>query len=296
MAKLSSFRRLLSHLKPEVVHSYSFYLNIAIHCASQGTKAVVFGSTRSNFLFDWKHSSWWLARLNARWPRNQVYNSLEAAEAAWRLKSRFVPNQIFVIRNGVDLQRFQRVPPERKERVDIMGIGSLLPEKRWDRLVLASQRLKQLGFDFFVRIVGEGPLRRSLEQKVQELGVSDCVNFYGYSSDIAALLSDATFLVHSSDSEGCPNAVMEAMACGRPVVATDVGDIRYLVDDGKTGFIVQPDDDARLHQRMARLIRDFDLCQRMGEAARVKAEREFGLDRLVSQTLAAYHVGGWQEV
>lgn len=295
-AKLKAFRRLVIQLRPEVVHSYSFYLNFAAHCVSQGTRAIAFGSIRSNFVFDWERTSWWLARLSARWPRNQVYNSSAAAEAVGRLTSLYVPQRVFVIRNGVDLRRFSKFPLARKERVNILGVGSLLPVKRWDRLLLAADKLKRRGFNFLIRILGDGPLRQSLEKQAQDLGVSDCTKFQGYTSDIACLLSETTFLVHTSEAEGCPNAVMEAMACGRAVVATNVGDIPFLVDDGETGFVVPFSDDAALAKCMERLITDFDLCRRMGESARAKAEREFGLERLVPKTLAAYRAAGWREV
>ena len=88
---------------------------------------------------------------------------------------------------------------------------------------------------------------------------------------------------------------MEAMACGRAVVATDVGDTPSIVDHQKTGFVVPRGDDAALVERMATLIADRELCRRMGEAGRLKAEREFGLDRLVSETLAAYRAAGWKD-
>jgi glycosyltransferase involved in cell wall biosynthesis len=87
---------------------------------------------------------------------------------------------------------------------------------------------------------------------------------------------------------------MEAMACGRAVVATDAGDIPSLVDDGNTGFVVRRGDDEALVNRMLRLVSDRDLCRRMGEAGRSKAEREFGLNRLVEETLAAYQAAGWE--
>jgi glycosyltransferase involved in cell wall biosynthesis len=146
-----------------------------------------------------------------------------------------------------------------------------------------------------VRIVGDGPLRGSLKDQAEVLGVADRVEFLGYCDDIPALLTNATFVVHTSDDEGYPNVVMEAMACGRAVVATDAGDVPSLIEDGKTGFVVRRGDDATLCSCMETLMIDQELCRQMGEAGRVQAERLFGLDRLVSETLAAYRAIGWQE-
>jgi glycosyltransferase involved in cell wall biosynthesis len=89
---------------------------------------------------------------------------------------------------------------------------------------------------------------------------------------------------------------MEAMACGRAVVATDAGDVPSLIEDGKTGFIVRRGDDVALVSRCVTLLVDHDLCRRMGIAGRAKAEREFGLDRLVAETLVAYRAAGWRDV
>jgi len=167
--------------------------------------------------------------------------------------------------------------------------------KRWDRLLSATAELKRRKLDFSVEFAGDGPLRKSLEQQAQALDISDRVTFRGYAHDIPLLLSHATFLVHTSDAEGSPNAVMEAMACGRAVVATDVGDVPSLVENGKTGFVVPRGDDGMLVERMTTLISNRDLCKRMGEAGRIKAEREFGLDRLASDTLAVYRAAGWED-
>jgi glycosyltransferase involved in cell wall biosynthesis len=134
-----------------------------------------------------------------------------------------------------------------------------------------------------------------LERYAQDLGIADHVEFIGHTEDIPNLLSDAIFLVLTSDNEGCPNTVMEAMACRRAVMATDVGDIPHLVEDGKTGYVVRRGDDAMLVARMATLLTNRDLCRRMGEAGRAKAEREFGLNRLLEETLAAYRTAGWRD-
>ena len=114
--------------------------------------------------------------------------------------------------------------------------------------------------------------------------------------DVSKLLAEAAFVVHTADSEGSPNSVIEAMACGRAVVATDVGDVPFLVDDGKTGFVVPRNDLSALVERMEQLMVNPDLCRSMGTAAREKVEREFGLERLVEQTLSVYQAAGWQDL
>jgi glycosyltransferase involved in cell wall biosynthesis len=294
-AKLRAFRRLVHQLRPEVVHSYSFYTNFAAFWATIGMKTISIGSVRSNFKLDKKKSGPLLGRLNARWPRSQIFNSFASAQNARQSKSLFVPPQIFVVRNGLDLHHFHISPLLNSGPVRIVGVGSLLPVKRWDRLLPVASELKRRGYSFLIQIAGKGPLREELELQTRDLGLKECVKFVGHSDDIPNLLSRATLLVHTSDAEGCPNAVMEAMACGRAVVGTDVGEIPLLVDDGKTGFVVRCGDHTTLLERLGKLITDPDLCRHMGEAGRAKAEQEFGLDRLVAQTLAAYRDVGLQD-
>ncbi len=149
---------------------------------------------------------------------------------------------------------------------------------------------------FQVRLVGDGPLRGDLEGLARNLGVQGVVQFLGSRKDIPKLLTDSTFLVHTAEDEGCPNVVMEAMASGRAVVAMNAGDIPFLIDDGETGFVVQRGDETRFAERVQQLLSSQQLCCRMGMAARVRAEQEFRLDRLLSETFAVYRVAGWKDV
>ena len=292
-AKLRMFSHVVRQCTPEVIHSYSFYTNFAAYRAAWGTPAIAVGSIRSDFNEDRRTAGPLLGRLSACWPRDQICNSFSAAKIVQCSRSLFGPRRFFMVRNSLDLERFQSLPLPADGKVRILGVGSLLPSKRWDRLMLAARELKQRGYDFLVQVAGDGPLRKALEGQAQDLG-HDCVKFIGYTDDIPGLLADATFLVHTSDLEGCPNAVMEAMACGRAVVATDVGDVPSLVEDGKTGFVVHRESTTILVERMATLITDRHLCRCMGNAGRAKAEREFGLNRLVAETLAAYRAAGWK--
>lgn len=295
VAKLRALRCLVRQLEPEVVHSYSFYTNIAASWAVRGTRTVAVGSMRGDFSLEKKRAGPCLGRLSARWPEAQICNSFSAAQSIHCSRSLFVPRQPYVVRNGLDVGRFRSVPTPTSGPVRIVGVGYLLPAKRWDWLLVAALELQQRGFNCPIQIAGDGPLLGALEQQAHNLRVADRVKFLGHVDDIPGLLAEATFLVHTADNEGCPNAVMEAMACGRAVVATDAGDIPSLVEDGQTGFVVPHGDTAMLVERMTTLITDRDLCQRMGNAGRVKAEREFGLDRLVDETLAAYRASGWQD-
>lgn len=290
--KLQEVRRLVRQLEPEVVHSYSFYTNFAAFWGALGRPAIAMGSVRGDLRQDKKCCGVWLGSLSACWPSDQICNSFSAAEMARRLRKPFVPRRLYVVRNGLDLEQFRVLPPSGK--ACIVGIGSLLPIKRWDRVLEAAKSLKRRHFDFMVRIAGDGPLLEPLKQQAQVLAVDDCVEFVGHKSDVPGFLGNSMFLVHTSDTEGCPNVVMEAMACGRAVVATDAGDVSRLVEDGETGFVVRRGDAATLVARMGTLLSDPDLCRRMGEAARAKAEREFRLDRLVAETFMAYRAAGWR--
>ena len=288
-SKLRAFSQLVADLKPAVVHSYSFYTNFAAYWATGASRAVPIGSLRSDFRLDKKAAGLWRGALCARWPRFQISNSRIAFEAA---RGFLAPSRLSFVRNALDLQRFARTPVQSNECAHILGVGSLVPVKRWDRLIAAAGELKSRCYRFDIRIAGDGKLRNELNTQINELGLSGVVRLLGQVADVGSLLSRSTFLAHTSDAEGCPNSVMEAMACGRAVVATDVGDIPQLIENGKTGYVVGRDDRQTLVKRLAQMIGDQAACATMGNRARAKAEREFSLERLVSQTLSAYREAG----
>lgn len=292
-AKLQALRSLVSDLRPEVIHSYSFYTNILAWLAAQGTTAIPIGAVQSSFIAERQNNWKLLGKISARWPHAQIFNSDTAAQNAKDVATFFRPRRCYVVKNGVDLNKFS--PQHHPERGYILAVGSLLPVKRWDRLLRAVACLSEKGLKFQVLHAGSGPLRQELEAMAKELHVDHVFQFLGNRLDIADLLAGAAFLVHTSDVEGLPNVVLEAMACGRAVVATDAGEIPYLIDDGGTGFVVSRGDEAVLADRMATLLADRELYCKMGEAGRIKAEREFSLDRLLSDTFAVYRAEGWKD-
>ena len=293
-SKLRAFRHLVRKLKPEVVHSYSFYTNFAAWLATRGSNAIPIGSIRQDFISERRSTGIVAGHLSARLPTIQISNSLAAQKTVEQFLVLFKPSHVHVVQNGIDIDGTRVYPPP-QNACSLLAIGRLYPEKRWDRLLKVIALLAARKITFSVRLAGNGPLLKQLQLQARHLGVEGLIEFLGVRHDVPKLLSESSFLIHTADAEGCPNVVMEAMACGRAVVATDAGDVPHLVEDGKTGFVVRRGDDLKLVDCMARLIADRDLARRMGEAGRIKAEQEFGLDRLVSKTLAAYRAAGWKD-
>jgi len=296
LSKLRAFRTLARQVGPEVIHSYGFHTNFAAFYAARGTSAVAIGSLRSDWAWAKAQCGMIRGALNARWPSSHISNSMTSAESAHRNSGLFTPLQAFVVRNGLDLNLFRCSNDTPGTRNYVAAVGSLFPVKRWDRLLRVVQKIKNLGRgDVSFRIAGDGPLRPALEKLAGGLGIARAVEFLGEVQDMPTFLRGAKFLVHTSESEGCPNVVMEAMACGLPVVAMEAGDIPYLVKDGETGFVVRQGEETTFVERILQLLADDELCHRMGLAARAKAEQEFRLERLVSETLAVYRAAGWKE-
>jgi glycosyltransferase involved in cell wall biosynthesis len=295
LKKLQALHDLTQRLKPEIIHSYSFYTNFAAHWAAQGMKTVAVGSLRGDFHRAKQDSGPLLGCLSARWPQNQISNSVSSAEKAQHSGWLCRPKRVFVVRNGLDLQRFHCSNTSAGQEASMAAVGSLIPVKRYDRLLRIVQQVKNRGWRCKVRIAGEGHLQTSLEKQARDLDLAGNIDFIGMSLNVPKLLTDSRFLMHTSEAEGQPNAVMEAMACGRPVVAMDSGDISTLVENGKTGFVVAAGDETSFVDKVCKLLADDDLCNQMGLAGRAKAEREFGLDRLLSETLDAYRMAGWMD-
>src|SRR5207245_10175128 len=117
----------------------------AAYWAARVTSAVAFGSVLSEFPVAKQESCLWLGSLSARWPRDQIYNSSSAAELCRLARGFFVPKRLSVVRNGLDLEQFRSVPPATGGRVRIVGVGSLVPVKRWDGLVRAAVACRRRG-------------------------------------------------------------------------------------------------------------------------------------------------------
>jgi glycosyltransferase involved in cell wall biosynthesis len=166
-------------------------------------------------------------------------------------------------------------------------MGRFSEEKNHGMLLRAVKKLVEDGVTVDVLIAGDGPLRPQIEAEVARLDLRHVVKLKGYVAR-EDFLGCVDMLVLCSRIENLPYSVMEAMACGLPVVATNVGGLPDLVEEGRTGFLVPPDDDVAMAERIARIAKSPQLAGDFGVAAREKIARDFSLERMVARHLDLY--------
>lgn len=183
---------------------------------------------------------------------------------------------IFRFPTWTDLDSFLSRPPPAggvsRRRHHLMCAGVLTPVKGVDVLLRAVAILQGRGLVVTVVIAGEGPLLNELQQLAESLSIADQIEWAGHldQESLIRVLDDAVMLVHPSLSEGLPRIVMEAMARSKPVVVSDVGGIREIIDHQVEGFIVPPGNPAELAAAIGAVIRDPAGATRMGENGRTR--------------------------
>ena len=198
------------------------------------------------------------------------------------------------IYNGVDLTFFKkgRVFNESRldgealqpdKRVQIICIARLSPVKRIDVLLDSLALLANSRTDWTCTIIGGGPLETELKEKTQALGLSSRVRFTGHVQDVHSYMGTADLAVLSSDKEGLPLSLVEAMACGLPCVVTDVGGNREIVKNGTTGLVVEAGSPKQLADGIAYLLDHAEEREKMGQAAQCLAYERFDLSRMIDE-------------
>jgi glycosyltransferase involved in cell wall biosynthesis len=209
------------------------------------------------------------------------------------------PERFVVIRLGIELG--ERVAPEQDGRAEsrrylgiepdrfaVGWIGRMTAVKRTDDVLVAFKRLRDEGVDAVLCMVGDGPDRPDLERRAHELGIVRDTLFLGYQEDVAPFYAAFDALVLPSSNEGTPVSAIEALAAGRPVVATRVGGVPDVVQEGDDGFLVEPGATDDLADRLAQLARDPELRERMGRAGRERVLPRYAVERLVDDVDRLY--------
>lgn len=193
-----------------------------------------------------------------------IFQTQEAADYfSSRIRSRGV-----VLDNPLDTERIP-APYEGARRPVIAAAGRLHSQKNFAMLIRAFAQFYKTHHAYSLVIYGEGPERKELMRIASMLGVARSVELPGQSKTLLKDMNDCSVFVLSSDYEGMPNVLIEAMACGLPCIATDcpIGGVRSLIEDGENGILVQAGDEKRMVEAMCAVADDPELAQKLGANA-----------------------------
>ncbi len=206
--------------------------------------------------------------------------------------------EILLIRNGVDIERYTPREDAKARLLSEVGVsgnrptlgmvGQLTDDKGWDVFLETVLRLRPSHPGLVAFIVGEGPRRTEIELSIAHTDLRGTVFMLGLREDVPEIVPALDVVLHTSRREGLPVTLIEAMACGRPVVASDAGGTAELVENGVSGFVVPIGDVLASAERVSDLLGDPGLRERMGRAGRERAVAEFMIGRMVSEYAALY--------
>jgi glycosyltransferase involved in cell wall biosynthesis len=197
-----------------------------------------------------------------------------------------------VVYNGVDINRFVRddnIRSTERRRLQILEsapvvgiVANLSQNKDYPNLLNSAVLIRKIVPSINILIVGEGKERLKLIKLTQELGLTNCVKFLGLCREVEKILPIFDVFVLPSAYEGFSNVIIEAMACGLPVVATNVGGNAEAVVEGETGFVVPPHSSELLAERVIELLIKTDLAKQMGNRGRERVESMFNMEKMVN--------------
>ena len=173
--------------------------------------------------------------------------------------------------------------------VNIGIVGRLVPVKNHKMLFKVGSRLKAQGLKVKIIVIGDGELRHKLEDYIRELDIEEIVEFKGWIKDLNDIYKELDILTLTSLNEGTPVSIIEAMAATRPVVATMVGGVGDIVQDRKSGYLVQSGDDEDFAEKLSDLIKDKEKRKRFGEYGRELVKDRFSKDRLIKDIEELYN-------
>lgn len=284
--------KILRQWRPDILTSFMYHANLLGRIAGRmaGVPVIISSIRNENFggphrerilrLTDWMGD---ITTINSRLAaENLVKRGIVPAD-----RMRVIPNGLILDKfssNGIDRTRLRKQLGVVEDEFLWLAVGRLEEQKDYPTLLKAFQILSLDNSKSQLMVAGQGPLLEYLKQRTLDLGISDRAIFLGLRRDIPSLLDAADGFVLSSAWEGLPNVVMEAMAAGKPVVATSVGGVPELVQDGISGYIVPPRDPEALAAAMLKMMSLLEEERKaMGQTGRAHIEANYSLDHMVDQ-------------
>jgi glycosyltransferase involved in cell wall biosynthesis len=286
--------RAIKALRPDVIHAHDPH-GVAIAALARSMSAApkrppLIAARRVDFRLK--------GNALSRWKYDQVDCFVCASEAIRQilLADGIAESRTATVHEGIDLGHVAAAPvavlheelwlPHGSPVVG--NVAALVPHKGQRHLVEAAALVVRLVPDARFVIAGEGELREALEHQVRHLGLEKHVILAGFRPDVLSVHKAFDIFVMSSITEGLGTSLLDAMACGKPIVATTAGGIPEVVRDGETGLLVPPRDPDAMARAIVRLLQDTQLRRTMGEAGLALVRATFSAERMVQETLRVY--------
>jgi glycosyltransferase involved in cell wall biosynthesis len=292
-------QNLIREVQPDVVHSYLWTSDVVSAWASRRA-----GVPHLSHLVDrreWQASRKWIHRVRREMTRRAVraagtrFLAVSHATRDYACEHmRYPPERVAVAHNAIDVHQF--VPRHRDSSREahrgplVVGIASRIePEKGHRDLLAAVGILVGQSIPVHLLVTGDGSARPALEAQVRDLRIADYVEFVGWVDDVRGFYQKLdVFAVPSVDSEGLPTTILEAMASGCVVVATDVGGAREAIRDGRDGYIVPARDPAALARALTDVAHNPHRAVTIATAAAERVREEFSMERMTETVMSAY--------
>jgi len=280
--------------KVRLIHSHSLISSIYGWIAAGVTRVPLVITLHGKSLFNLKHGGTLFPRLARRCAKVICVSDSLCKE----VEHLGLPSEgLVTIHNGIDIKRFDNLCNNNELRKELRlgsstpivgSVGVLRKVKRYDQLLESVPLvLREFPMVKFI-LVGDGPRKENLQRKSEALGISNSVIFLGQRDDIPRILSIFDIFVISSATEGISIAILEAMALSKPVIATNVGGNPEVVEHGKTGLLIPPEQPRALARAIIELLKDERKREMMGRQGRIRAKQMFFIDAFLQKHLELY--------
>jgi L-malate glycosyltransferase len=286
--------RVLKQLKPDIIHAHDPHAvamsALALSMSTQPTKPPLVASRRVDFHIR--------GNTLSRWKYRQVDCFICASEAIRKIlvADGIQVERTVTVHEGIDVEHVRAAPPAKPHEefwlpheAPIVGnVAALAPHKGQRYLIDAAALVLRHVPDARFIVAGEGELRLQLERQIKEHRLEKHVFLAGFRPDVLSLHKSFDIFVLSSTTEGLGTSLLDAMACGKPIVATTAGGIPEVVEDGVTGLLVPPRDADSLAQAIVVFLKDAKKRAKFGAAGLARVRERFSAERMVQDTLRVY--------
>lgn len=282
----------IKRIKPDIIQSFLFISNIIGRIAGKlaGVKVIISSQRSVDKWRKWYH--WKIDRLTSKFTTLIISNSFSGKRVLVE-KGKIKPEKIIVIPNGVKSDQKRNLYLKREigfdvEETVIGTVGNLREVKDHKTFIKVASEISRKFQSIKFLIAGKGPLERELKKIAELYGLKKKIVFVGFIKEIEKVYSAIDIFVLTSFWEGCPLSILEAMSFGIPVVSFSVGDVPYIIQNGKDGFFVKDRDFTELIEKIKLLLKNETLRDKIGKNAKEKIKREFTVEKMVKRYTDIY--------